>query len=311
MTVSSSGDRAARVEVDAGGRRVTLSNLDKVLWPRLGLTKRWLVGYYTEVAPVLLPHLAGHPVTFHRFPDGVDGVNWYETRAPAHPDWVETVTFHMRRTGKVFDVCVLNDLAALVWAAQIAAIELHPYLAKAERLDRPDVVVFDLDPGPPATIVECCRIALWLREALAGVALEAWPKTSGGAGLHVYVPLHTGATYDETKAFARAVALSLERQDPAAVTSQMRRAQRAGKVFVDWSQNDAGKSTVAPYSLRGHPAPAVSLPITWEEVEAAATVGDPAALCFLAHDALDRIRSGDLFAPVASLEQELPRLPPR
>jgi bifunctional non-homologous end joining protein LigD len=232
-----------RVEVEVGGRQVRLSNLDKVLWPRLGLTKRWMVDYYTAVAPVLVPHLRGHPLTLHRFPDGLDGTHWYETRAPAHPPWIETVTFHVRTTGKVFDVCVLNDLPALVWAAQIAAVELHPFLGSVADLDRPSAVVFDLDPGPPATIVECCGVALRIRDLLDDLGLGAWVKTSGGVGLHVFVPLNTAVTYEQTKAFARSVALLLEREQPDAVTSMMARAKRPGKVFVDWSQNDFGKST--------------------------------------------------------------------
>ena len=306
MTARTPPSPGSRVDVDVGGRAVSLSNLDKVLWPRLGLTKAWLVDYYTRVAPVLLPHLADRPLTLHRFPDGVDGPHWYETRAPARPPWVRTVSFHMSRTGKVFDVCLVDDLPSLVWAAQIAAVELHPFLGTATDLVRPTVVVFDLDPGPPATVVDCCRVALRLRELLDGVGLQAWPKTSGGDGLHVYVPLHTPVTYDRTKAFARAVALSLERERPGEVTSQMPRARRGGKVFVDWSQNDAGKSTVAPYSLRGGEVPTVSLPVGWDEVAGAAAEGDPATLCSLPGDALGRGASGDPFGPVASLEQVLP-----
>jgi bifunctional non-homologous end joining protein LigD len=297
---------AARVEVEVGGRRVGLSNLDKVLWPRSGLTKGWLVDYYTSVAPVLLPHLAGHPLTLHRFPDGVDGPHWYETRAPAHPAWVRTVTLHMHRTGKVFDVVVVDDLPSLVWAAQIAAIELHPYLGAAPDLDRPEFVVFDLDPGPPAGMVESCRVAACIREVLAGVGLRSWPKTSGGFGIHVYVPLHTPVTYERTKAFARSVARLLERDRPDEVTSLMPTVHRTGKVFVDWSQNDAGKSTVAPYSLRGWEVPMVSTPVTWDEVDAVAAGADPRTLVFLPDEARRRAADGDLFAPVLTTAQVLP-----
>jgi bifunctional non-homologous end joining protein LigD len=251
-----------RVEVEFDGRRVSLSNLDKVLWPRLGLTKGWMVDYYRRVAPALIPHLRRHPLTLHRFPDGVDGTHWYETRAPAHPQWVDTVTFNMERTGKVFEVAIVDDLPSLVWAAQIAAVELHPFLGTAEALDRPRVVVFDLDPGHPATIVNCCRVALRVRDLLGDLGLEGWVKTSGGLGLHVYVPVNSPVGYTQTKGFARAIALLLERQDPDSVTSVMARARRAGKVFVDWGQNDFGKSTVAPYSLRGWPVPTVSTPVT-------------------------------------------------
>jgi bifunctional non-homologous end joining protein LigD len=244
-----------RVDVELAGRHVSLSNLDKILWPRLGLTKGWLVDYYTALAPVLVPHLRRHPLTLHRFPDGVDGVHWYETRAPAHPPWIETVTFNVRTTGKVFDVCVLDDLPSLVWAAQMAAVELHPFLGTVPDLHRPQALTFDLDPGPPATIVDCCRVALRIRGLLDDLGLRAWAKTSGGLGLHVYVPLNTAVSYERTKAFAHAVALLLERERPESVTSAMARAKRPGKVFVDWSQNDFGKSTVAPYSLRGWQSP--------------------------------------------------------
>jgi bifunctional non-homologous end joining protein LigD len=300
-----------RREVQVEGRSLSLSNLDKVLWPRLGLTKGWLIEYYRRVAPVLLPHIRGHPMTLHRYPDGVDGMHWFETRAPAHPPWVETVTFAMARSGKVFDVAVLNDLPSLVWAAQMAAIELHPYLGTVGALDRPAAVVFDLDPGPPATVIDCCRVALRARALLGELRLQAWAKTSGWSGLHVYVPVNGSASFDETKAFARSVARRLEQEDPGAVTSHMARARRPGKVFVDWSQNDAGKSTVAPYSLRGWDVPTVSTPVAWDEVETAATSGDDQSLIFVADDALRRAEAGDLFARVATLEQRLPATVPR
>ena len=306
---------APRVEVEIDGRTLALSNLDKVLWPRLGLTKAWLIEYYAEIAPVLLPHLRRHPVTLHRFPDGVDGVHWYETRAPRmRPAWVETVTFAMQRTGKIFDVCVLDDVASLVWAAQIGTIELHPYLGTAAALDTPQFVVFDLDPGAPATLIDACRVALRLRELLDEVGLQSWPKTSGGVGMHVYVPLNTPGTYDATKTFAHATARLLEQDDPDSVVSAMAKDRRAGKVFIDWSQNDKGKSTIVPYSLRGFPVPTVSTPVTWDEVVHAATSGDARDVTFLADDALRRSRSADLFAPVLTTRQRLPagdaRTPP-
>ncbi len=295
-----------RTEVDIEGRTLSLSNLDKVLWPRVGLTKGWLIEYYTRVAPVLLPHIRGHPMTLHRFPDGVDGMHWFETRAPAHPPWVETVTFEMARSGKVFDVCVVNDLASLVWAAQMATVELHPYLGTVGALDRPTAVVFDLDPGRPATVVDCCRVALRVRSMLGDLGLRAWAKTSGWSGLHVYVPVNGTASFEETKAFGRAVTRRLEQHDPASVTSQMARDKRPGKVFVDWSQNDRGKSTIAPWSLRGWEVPTVSTPVAWDEVEAVASSGDPRPLTFLADDALRRAEAGDLFAPVTTVAQRLP-----
>lgn len=223
-----------------------------------------MVEHYAAAAPVLVPHLRGHPVTLRRLPDGVEGVHWYETQAPAHPPWIETVTFHVQSTGKVFEVCVLNDTASLVWAAQIAAVELHPFLGTVEALECPRAVVFDLDPGPPATIVDCCRVALLIREVLGDLGLQAWVKTSGSAGIHVHLPLNTPLSYEETKGFARADARLLERRHPQRVTSGMARAGRSGRVFVDWSQNDFAKSTVAPYSLRAASLPTVATPVTWE-----------------------------------------------
>jgi bifunctional non-homologous end joining protein LigD len=249
--------------------------------------------------------VAGHPVTLHRFPDGVRGVHWYETRAPAHPSWVQTVTFDMPRTGKVFEVCVVNDLASLVWAAQMGTVELHPFLGTVGALDRPTAVVFDLDPGPPATVVDCCRVALRLSQVLDGLGLRGFAKTSGGLGLHVCVPLNTPVRYGDSKAFARSVAVLLERDDPALVTSKMARATRPGKVFIDWSQNDPGKSTVAAYSLRGLEYPTVSTPVSWAEVEDTAAA-DASRLTFLAGDVLARVEEEELFAPVASLRQRLP-----
>jgi bifunctional non-homologous end joining protein LigD len=295
-----------RVDVEIDGRKLSLSNLDKVLWPRAGLTKGWLIEYYTRAAPVLLPHVRGHPMTLHRFPDGVDGMHWFETRAPAHPPWVETMTFEMARSGKVFDVCVLNDLPSLVWAAQMAAVELHPYLGTVGALDRPTAVVFDLDHGRPATVVDCCRVAVRVRAMVGDLGLDAWAKTSGWSGLHVYVPVNGSASFDEAKAFARAVARRLAHDDPRSVTSQMARDKRPGKVFVDWSQNDRGKSTVAPWSLRGWEVPTVSTPVAWDEVEAVLSSGDPRPLTFLADDALRRLEDGDPFAPVATVVQRLP-----
>ncbi|HET7487372.1 MAG TPA: non-homologous end-joining DNA ligase [Acidimicrobiales bacterium] len=299
-----------RVEVDVGGRRLSLSNLDKVLWPRPGLTKRWLVDYYAAVAPALLRHAGAQPVTLHRFPDGVEGPHFYETRAPARPGWVQTVTFRMARTGKVFDVVVLADEATLVWAAQLAAVEIHPYLAPAAALDRPATMVFDLDPGAPATLVECCRVARCLRDVLDGMGLRSWPKTSGGLGLHVVVPLHSDATYERTKAFARAAALLLERDRPGEVTSSMPLARRTGRVFVDWSQNDPGKSTVAAWSLRGFQVPTVALPVTWDEVDEVARTADARPLWSYAGDALRRLESGDPMVEAATLRQTLPSFDP-
>jgi bifunctional non-homologous end joining protein LigD len=300
------GTTAVVAEVD--GRTVRLTNLDKVFWPALELTKGWLLGYYDRMADAVLAHTTGHPVTLHRFPDGVDGSHWYQTRAPAHPAWVETVTFRPERTGKVFDVVVLRDRSSLLWAANSGAIEVHPYLGTADALEEPRAVVFDLDPGAPAGMREVAEVALRLRAALSDTALESFVKTSGNLGLHVYVPLNRPHTYEETKAFARRVASGLEQQIPEVVVTNMARRLRTGKVLVDWSQNDAGKSTVAPYSLRGNTIPTASIPLTWREVERVARRGDPSHLPVTATDAIDRWeRLGDLFAPVATMRQTLPQ----
>jgi bifunctional non-homologous end joining protein LigD len=294
------------VTVDVEGRAVRLTNLSKVLWPSLGMTKGDLLTYYVTVAPALVPHVAGHPLTLHRFPDGVAGPDWFETRAPPHPDWVRTQAMTTFRSGKDVHAVVVDDLPSLVWAANAAAIELHPYLARADELDRPTAVVFDLDPGSPADLLDAARVALTLRTELDRLGLDAYPKTSGGKGLHVYVPLDTIHDFAATKAFARTVARRLaERQDQ--VVDVMTKARRTGKVFVDWSQNDAGKSTIAPYSLRGLWYPTVSTPVTWDEVEAAVAAHDLGRLVFLADDLPERLdRLGDPFASVLTRAQTLP-----
>ena len=279
------------------------------MWPDPGFTKGQAIDYYARVAPALLPHLAGRPLTRVRFPDGVDGQRFYEKRAPSHtPEWVRTAPIVMGREGTLhFVVC--DELATLTWLAQLAALELHPSLALADDPDRPTVVAFDLDPGPPADVIACCRVALRLREMFAGLGLECFPKTSGSKGLQVYLPLNTDVGFDQTKPFARAVAQVLERDDPDKVVSRMKKELRKGKVFVDWSQNDRAKTTVAVYSLRARERPTASTPLRWEEVEQAATDGDADALRFEADDLLARVdEHGDLFAPVLELEQALPKL---
>jgi bifunctional non-homologous end joining protein LigD len=294
--------------VRVGEHDVAVTNLDKILWPRLGLTKAWLLAYYSELAPVIVPHLTGHPVTLHRFPDGVDGNHWYQTRAPAHPEWVEVVTMRPQRTGKVFDVIVIRDSASLLWAANAGTIEFHPYLGRAARLDEPVCVVFDLDPGPGVAIGTVCDLAVRLRDILDTLGLRSYPKTSGGHGVHIYVPLNRPHSYPATKAFARKVAETLRADDPERVVTRMNRAERSGRIFVDWSQNDAGKSTVSAYSLRGYEVPTVSAPVTWQELRDIARTGLPNALPITAFDIERRIlERGDLFKPVLSDHQALPR----
>jgi bifunctional non-homologous end joining protein LigD len=278
-----------------------------VLWPGAGFTKGQAIDYYARVAETILPHLRDRPLTRVRFPDGTEAQRFYEKRAPSHtPDWVRTAPIEMGSAG-VLDFIVCDDRATLIWLGQLAALELHPSLSLADDPSAPTVVAFDLDPGDPASIVECARVGLLLRELFEGLGLEGFPKTSGSKGLQVYLPLNDEAGYERTKPFARAVAQALERSEPDLVVSRQQRKLRKGKVLVDWSQNDRAKTTVAVYSLRCRERPWVSTPLTWEEVESLAEEGDPDAVRFEANDVLERIeRRGDLFAPVLELSQELP-----
>lgn len=245
-----------------------------------------------------------------RFPDGTESQRFYEKRAPSHaPGWVRTAPIEMDSSGQI-DFVVCDDRATLIWLAQLAALELHPSLSLASDPDTPTVVAFDLDPGEPATIVECARVGLCLRDLFESLGLESYPKTSGSKGLQVYVPLNGAATYDRTKGFSRAVAQALERSEPELVVSRQKKTLREGKVLVDWSQNDRAKTTVAVYSLRCRERPWASTPLYWEEVEKLAADGDPEAVRFEAAEVLERIeREGDLFAPVLELVQELPEAP--
>jgi bifunctional non-homologous end joining protein LigD len=286
------------VELEVDGRRIRLSSLDRVMWPLVGMTKGAMVDYYARVAPALLPHLAGRPLTLHRFPEGAEGESFFQTRCPPHPSWVRTQRMYVFRSGKEVDAPVIDDLPGLLWAANLSTVELHPYLALAERLEQPDFVVFDLDPGEPADVLDASRVALLLHGLLDSLGLPSSVKTSGASGVHVYVAV-TGHTYADTKPFARGVAGRLSAQHPELVVDRMTRSLRGGKVLVDWSQNDAGKSTIAPYSLRGLDVPTVSTPLSWDELEAAVAAGDWRALVFGPGEVLDRLdRSGDLFAPV-------------
>ncbi len=296
-----------RLEVDVDGRTLSLSNLDKVLWPAVGWTKGQMIDYYTRVSPALLPHLRGRPLTLKRYPNGVEGQYFYEKNAPGHrPDWVRTEPVRLKGE-KVIAFTVCDDLPTLVWLANLADLELHPSLSLAADVARPTVLAFDLDPGEGASILECCRVALRLRDALERLGLKTCvPKTSGSKGMQVYAPLHTPVTYAQTKPFARALAEVLERALPDLVVSDMAKAKRGGKVLVDWSQNDEHKTTVCVYSLRARERPTASTPLTWDEV---ADATHPAELVFTAEDVLERVAEhGDLWAPVATVEQELPRL---
>ena len=299
------------VEVEMEGRTLKLTNLDKPLYPKTGFTKADLIDYYLAIAPALLPHLLDHPLTLKRYPDGVDAEYFYEKQCPAHrPEWVQTVAVWSEGNGREIDYCLCQDLPTLVWLANLAAVELHPSLSLAQALDRPRTLVFDLDPGRPASIVECCRVALELREMFAELGMLAFAKTSGSKGLQVYVPLNDDElTYEQTKPFAHAVADVLERRHPELVLSRMAKARRSGKVLVDWSQNDEHKTTVSVYSLRATPRPQVSAPVDWSEVEQCRAAAKPATLAFSPEEVVQRvIGRGDFFADVPSRHQTLPAL---
>lgn len=290
------------------GREMHLSNLKKVFYPAKGFTKAQVIDYYRRVASTLLVHLKGRPVTLKRYPDGVDGKFFYQKECPEHrPDWLRTLPVRMDKSEREINFCLLDDLPSLAWAANLAALELHTSLSLGQDPDTPTVLVFDLDPGSPATIIECCLVGQMLRDILEKIDLRCFPKTSGLKGLQVYVPLNNPVNYDQTKEFARACAELLEEQHPDLVVSRMAKNLRTGKVFIDWSQNDFHKTTVSVYSLRAREKPTVSTPVKWEEVDAAAKGSDPELLVFEAEQVIQRItRFGDLFAPVAAMKQELP-----
>ncbi|HWR35330.1 MAG TPA: non-homologous end-joining DNA ligase [Clostridia bacterium] len=298
----------AETTVDIQGKQVTISNLDKVMYPEAGFTKGQLIDYYVRIAPVLLPHLRERALTLKRYPNGVNGMFFYEKNCPKHrPEWVQVAPIWSPGNNKWMNYCLAQDLPTLVWAANLADIEMHTSLSLASDPIRPCFIVFDLDPGPPANIVQCCEVGLWVREVFGRMGLESFPKTSGSKGLQVYVPLNTPVTYNQTKPFAHEVARLLERQHPALVVSDMKKALRVGKIFVDWSQNDDYKTTVCVYSMRAKEKPTVSTPLQWEEVEKCFRKGDPELLVFTYDKVLVRAEKfGDLYEPVLKLKQKLP-----
>jgi len=299
---------AKRQEVEIDGRTLSLSNLDKVLYPAAGFTKGHVIDYYTRIAPAVLGHLRGRPLTLKRYPNGVDAQFFYEKQCPSHrPDWVATAPVYSRSNDRTIDFCLADDLPTLVWLANLADLELHTSLALARDVAQPTVLAFDLDPGPPASIVECAEVAIELRAVFEHLGMRSFPKTSGSKGMQVYVPLNTPHTYEQTKPFALGIAQLLERRHPELVVSDMKKSLRTGKVLVDWSQNDGHKTTVCVYSLRARPQPTVSTPLRWEEVEAVLGTRDPDDLVFTSADVLERVAAeGDHFAPVLTLEQALP-----
>jgi bifunctional non-homologous end joining protein LigD len=302
--------KVAKLEsmVEVEGREIKLSNLDKVLYPKAGFTKGQVVDYYMRIAPVLLPHLAGRPLTLKRYPEGVEGIFFYEKNCPPYrPEWMKTAKVWSEGNKRYMYYCVVADTASLVWLANLADLELHTSLSVAPDMDRPTVIAFDLDPGAPANIVQCCQVGLWIKEIFEGFGLQAFAKTSGSKGLQVYIPLNTPATYDETKPLAKAIARLLETRYPDRVVSDMKKSLRTSKVFVDWSQNDNYKTTVCVYSLRAKEKPTVSTPVTWEEVENCLKQQDPELLVFVSDQVRKRVEEmGDLFEPVLKLKQTLP-----
>jgi len=297
-------------QVELGGRTLTLSNLDKVFYPRSGFTKAQVIDYYARISPWLLPHLRDRPLTLKRYPDGVEGPFFYEKRCPRHaPKWVQTAPVWSEGNQEDVNFCLANDLPTLVWAANLADLELHTSLARWRPIDQPTSLVFDLDPGEPADLLDCCEVALWTRAFLDSLGLKSFPKTSGSKGLQLYVPLNRPITYEQTKPFAHALAQQLEREHPTRVVSKMLKKLRTGKVLVDWSQNDPRKTTVCVYSLRAKDRPTVSTPVTWPELEHALNQRDVGALTFDAGQVLARAeRLGDLFEPLLTLKQTLPSI---
>ena len=297
-----------KTELEVDGKRLILSNLSKLMYPEAGFTKGQMIDFYIRVSSALLPHLKNRPITLKRYPDGVAGEYFYEKRAPSHtPSWVQTT--QVARSGDKPDIVavLINDLPTLIWSANLANLELHTPLACAPNLEQPTMVVFDLDPGPPANVVDCARVALWLRELLDALKLPCFAKTSGSKGMQLYVPLNTPHTYQQTRDFAKAAGEALRREHRDSIVIEMAKHLRTGKVFIDYSQNASRKTTACVYSLRAaHGVPYVSTPVTWPELERAVKKNDPALLYFGPEEVLSRVKkNGDLFAPLLTLKNKL------
>jgi bifunctional non-homologous end joining protein LigD len=289
------------------GKELAFSNLDKVFYPSTGFTKGQLIDYYARISAVLLPHLKDRPVTLKRYPNGAQGPFFYEKQCPPHrPKWVKTAAVWSKvREGNI-NFCLFNDLPTLLWAANLAVLEIHASLSLKEDANTPTIMAFDLDPGEGCTIVDCCQVALWLKDALSQMGLECFPKTSGSKGMQLYVPLNTPVTYDQTKSASLDLALRLEAEHPDRVLHKMRKDLRASKIFIDWSQNDRHKTTVSVYSLRAKERPTVSTPVEWKEVTKALKARQPALLDFTCDQTVKRAdKSGDLFQPLLTLKQRL------
>ena len=298
-----------KAELVVEDHKIQVSNLNKVLYPKVGFTKGQVIEYYIRIAPVLLPHLKDRPLTMKRYPDGVEGEFFYEKNCPSHrPKWVQTAKVWSEGNQRIMHYCLANDLSTLVWAANLADLELHTSLSRKNNIERPTMMVFDLDPGAPAAIVQCCQVGLWLRDLLAQMKLKSFAKTSGSKGLQIYVPLNTVVTFDQTKRLSHGLAQHLEHEHADLVTSNMSKAIRKGKVFVDWSQNDEHKTTICVYSLRAREEPTVSTPVTWEEVVNCLKKKNADKLKFRSDKVLTRVEKlGDLFEPVEKLKQKLPK----
>jgi bifunctional non-homologous end joining protein LigD len=298
-----------KVELRIGRQMLQISNPDKVLYPQQGFTKSQVIAYYSDIAQTILPYLRDRPLTLKRYPDGVEKPFFYEKHCPDHrPEFVQTVKVDSERNEDGITYCTVRDAATLIWVANLASLELHVLLFRAAKPDRPTMMVFDLDPGAPANVLDCARVALEFRDMLRHFGLDCLVKTSGSKGLHIMVPLNTAVTFDQTKPMAHAMAMVMEKADPKRVTTNMKRDLRGGKVFIDWSQNDEHKTTVCAYSLRGTTTPSVSTPITWAEVSKAVKAGNADAFVFSPADVMKRIKQkGDLLEPLLSLKQKLPK----
>jgi bifunctional non-homologous end joining protein LigD len=310
LTASAEPTAKNKYRLQVGERELAVSNLDKVLYPATGFTKGDLIDAYADLAEVLLPHLRGRPVTLKRYPDGVEGKFFYEKRSPKHrPDWVATARLPSDSAKGEIDYTLIEDLPTLVWAANLADIELHVALARADDQDHPESLVFDLDPGAPADVLTCADVALRIRALFTQLGLDCYPKTSGSKGIHLHVPLNGTATFAESRPFAKALAETFEARFPDEVISRQTRSKREGKVLIDWSQNVPSKTTASVYSVRARERPTASTPVEWEELEAAVEAKDAGALDFTVDELRARVAAkGDLYAPLLTQRQELPDL---
>lgn len=301
---------AGDVELVLDRRPLRLTSLDKVYWPRTGHTKGDALRYYASVAPVLLPHIAGRPLTLGRYPHGVEGRNWFQTTCPHPPPWITTHPVTDLAGRRTRDYCIVDDVAGLLWVTNLGGIELHPLLGRTRTVETPTAIVFDLDPGAGMGLIDSCAVSLWLRDELDHHGLLAFPKLSGGLGLHVVVPLNTQATYSQTKAFARALAESIALRHPGRVIAEPQHDRRQGKIFVDWAQNNEHRSLIAPYSLRAMPWPVTAAPLSWDDVEWVVAGGNIRTLPLDPGLLVARLEEvGDIHAPVLEIQQVVPSTP--